>query len=66
MRIRVVLASLAACVALDALAAWVFDLSLERAVILAPAVVAGTGAAAGLLLFWTRVALTSFRGRRRG
>ena len=64
MRIRAILISLAACAGLDALAAWIFGWSLERAVALAPVVVVVAGATAFLFVLWTRVALDSLRGRR--
>ena len=54
-----------ACAGLTALAAWVLDWSFERAAILSPVVVAVTGAVAFLVVLWLRVALESFRGRRR-
>jgi hypothetical protein len=62
----VLLISLAACLGLTALAAVLFDLSLERAVVLAPVVVVVAGAAAFLVVLWTRVLWESVRGRRRG
>jgi ATP/ADP translocase len=65
MRIRVVLASVAACAGLTALAAWVLDWSFERAAILSPVVVAVAGAVAFLVVLWARVAWESLRGRRR-
>jgi hypothetical protein len=65
MRARVVLTSLAACAGLTALAAWALDWSFERAVILAPVVVAVAGATAFIVVLWTRVAWESVRGRRR-
>jgi hypothetical protein len=64
MQPRVVLASLAACAALTALAALAFDWSFERAAILSPLVVAVAGAVAFLVVLWTRVAWESLRGRR--
>ncbi len=64
MRIRGILLSLAACVGLTALAALLFGWSFERAVILAPLVVAVAGAVAFLVVLWTRVAWESIRGRR--
>jgi hypothetical protein len=60
-RLRLVLISLAVCAGLDALAAWWLDWSFERAVILAPLVVAVAGAAAFLVVLWTRVAWESLR-----
>jgi hypothetical protein len=65
MRPRVLLASLAGCAALTALTALLLDWSFERAVILAPVVVAVAGAAAFLVVLWTRVALESVRARKR-
>ena len=62
---RVTFFVVAACAGLIALAAWVLDWSFERAVILAPVVVAVAGAVAFLVVLWTRVALESLRGRRR-
>jgi hypothetical protein len=65
-RPRVLLISLGACLGLTALAAVLLDLSFERAVILAPVVVAVAGAAGFLVVLWTRVLWESIRGRRRG
>jgi hypothetical protein len=65
MRLRVVLASCAACAALTALAGWMLDWSFERAVLLAPVVVAVAGAAGFLLVLWARVAWESVRGHLR-
>ena len=64
MRIPAVIASLAACAGLTALAAWLLDWSFERAVILSPVVVAVAGAVSFLVVLWTRVAWESLRGRR--
>jgi hypothetical protein len=66
MRIRwpVLLASLAACAALTALAAWILDWSFERAATLSPVIVVVFGAAAFLVVLWTRIALDTFRRRR--
>ncbi len=65
MRIKAVLLSLAACAGLTALAAWLFEWSFERAVVLSPVVVIVAGATAFLFVLWTRMALDSIRGRRR-
>ena len=65
MRVRALLVSLAACCALTAVAAVVLDWSFERAVLLAPVVVAVAGAVGFLLVLWTRVALQSVRRRGR-
>jgi hypothetical protein len=40
---------------------WVTDLSFERAILLAPVLVIGVAALAGLVVFWSRVGLDSFR-----
>jgi hypothetical protein len=64
-RLRLALLWLAACAGLDALAAWLLGWSFERAIILAPVVVAVAGAGAFLIVLWTRVAWESVRGRRR-
>jgi len=64
MRLRAALISLAVCIGLDALAAWLFGWSLDRAVALAPVVVIVAGATAFLFVLWTRIALDLWRGRR--
>ncbi len=45
-------------------AVWVSDLSFERAVLLAPVLVVGLAAVAGLVVFWGRVGWDSFRQAR--
>jgi hypothetical protein len=65
-RIRVVLISLAACLALTALAAVLLGWSFEKAVILSPIVVMVAGAAGFLIVLWSRILWESVRGRRRG
>jgi hypothetical protein len=57
----------AASVAVTALvivAVWVTDLSFQRAVLLAPVLVIGLGALAGLVLFWGRIGWDSLRRSR--
>jgi hypothetical protein len=51
----------AAITALVVLTVWVSDLSFERAILLAPVLVIGVAAAAGLLVFWSRVGWDSLR-----
>jgi formate hydrogenlyase subunit 3/multisubunit Na+/H+ antiporter MnhD subunit len=43
---------------------WVSDLSFERAILLAPVLVIGLAAVAGLAVFWGRVGWDSFRKAR--
>jgi uncharacterized membrane protein YidH (DUF202 family) len=44
---------------------WLTNLSLERAILLAPVLVIGVAAVAGLVVFWGRVGWDSFRKSRR-
>jgi hypothetical protein len=62
-RVRTVAAATAASVGLTALAAWIFEWSFEKAAFLAPVIVVAAGAAAGLLVLWTRVVWESLRYR---
>jgi len=41
--------------------AWLFELSTEHVLALAPVIVVGTGAVVGLALLWARMAIGSFR-----
>jgi len=50
--------------ALVVLTVWVTDLSFERAILLAPVLVIGLAAVAGLLVFWSRVGWESVRRTR--
>jgi hypothetical protein len=43
---------------------WVSDLTFQRAVLLAPVLVIGLAAVAGLVVFWGRVGLDSLRRAR--
>jgi hypothetical protein len=54
-----------AVTALVVVAVWLTDLSFERAILLAPVLVVGVAAAAGLVVFWGRVGWESFRQSRR-
>ena len=65
MRSTRVAAALAAVLALVAVTAWLLSWPLERAVYLAPVIVVGAAAAAGLLILWGKVALESLRTSRR-
>jgi hypothetical protein len=48
------------CVAFALIVAWFFELSTTRVLLLAPVIVFGTGAVAGLVLLWTKMAIGSF------
>jgi len=50
---------------LVALTAWLLSWPLERAIYLAPVIVVGFAAVAGLLILWGKVALESLRESRR-
>jgi hypothetical protein len=63
MSLRVVAASLAAGV-IVLLTVWLTDLSFERAALLAPVLVVGVAAAAGLFVLWGRVGYQHFRESR--
>ena len=63
MSVRLVSASVAVA-ALVLLAAWLFRWPLEQAALLAPVIVVAVGAAAGLVVLWSRVALETLRRRR--
>ena len=63
MSIRLAAAS-AAVTALVVVAVWVSDLSFGRAVLLAPVLVVGVAAIAGLVVFWGRVGWDSLRRAR--
>lgn len=64
MRTRAIVVSAASAVGLVAVAVWAFELSLERAVLLAPVLVATAGATVALGVLWTRIAYESLRRQR--
>jgi len=49
------------CVLAAFATAWLFELSTEHVLVLAPVIVVGTGAIVGLVLLWTKAALDSLR-----
>ncbi|HSC49219.1 MAG TPA: hypothetical protein VLD16_03060 [Gaiellaceae bacterium] len=51
--------------ALVLLVVWLFDVSLDRAAVLAPVIVVAFGAAAGLVVLWTKVGWEALQRRRR-
>ena len=53
-----------AVTALVVLAVWLTDLSFQRAALLAPVLVIGLGAVAGMVVFWGRVGWDSLRRSR--
>ena len=65
MSMRAAVASGLVTGALVLVAVWVFELSLERAAILAPVLVVVFGAAAGLVVLWTKVGWEALQRRRR-
>jgi hypothetical protein len=64
MTVRMAVAS-AAVTTLVLVTVWLTDLSLERAVLLAPVLVVGVAAVAGLFVFWGKIGWESFRSSRR-
>ncbi len=65
MRVIRIPAALVAAFALCALVALVLGWPLERAIYLAPVIVVGASAVAGLLILWGKVAAQSLRESRR-
>jgi hypothetical protein len=47
------------------LVVWVFEVSLQRAAVLAPVIVVAFGAAAGVVVLWTKVGWEALRRHRR-
>jgi hypothetical protein len=62
--VRLVIAAVAVTV-LVLLTVWLTELSFERAILLAPVLVIGVAAVAGLIVFWSRVGWESLRRARR-
>ena len=60
MSARLTVASVAVT-ALVLVTVWITDLSFSRAILLAPVLVIGLAAVAGLFVFWTRVGWDSLR-----
>jgi preprotein translocase subunit Sec61beta len=58
------LAASAAVTSIVVVAVWLTDLSFQRAILLAPVLVVGVAAAAGLIVFWGKVGWESLRKSR--
>jgi hypothetical protein len=52
------------CLGSALLTAWLFELSTEHVLVLAPVIVLGTAAVVGLVLFWAAAAWDWVRGPR--
>ena len=61
MRLRSLAVSAAVCALLVALGMWIFDLSIESALVLAPVFVLSVGGVAFLVILWTKVIYDSVR-----
>jgi hypothetical protein len=62
---KAVLASTLVTTALVLLVVWAFEVSLDRAAVLAPVIVVAFGAAAGVIVLWAKVGWESLKHRRR-
>jgi hypothetical protein len=65
MSTKAVVVSSLVTTALVLLVVWAFELSLDRAAVLAPVIVVAFGAAAGVIVLWAKVGWESLRRRRR-
>ena len=65
MRVFRLSAALVAIMGLVVVTAWLLAWPVEKAIYLAPVIVLGFAAAAGLLLLWGKIALQSLRESRR-
>ena len=61
-RTKLVAAGIAVALLVVYLSSVIFNMSFERAVYLAPILVASAGVIVGLFLFWIRVAIRQYRG----
>ena len=61
MSVRALAISAVVCVALVLGTAWLFEMPLGKAAILAPVIVVTVGVTAALLVLWTKVAVDSLR-----
>ena len=65
MSTKAALLSGAVTAALVLLVVWVFEVSLDRAAVLAPVIVVAFGAAAGVVVLWAKVGWEALQRRRR-
>jgi hypothetical protein len=63
MRTRPVAFLVLVCAGVAVATTWAFELSLERFLLLAPVIVVGGAAIAGLTLVWARALIESVRSR---
>lgn len=61
---RALLISAVACVALVLGTAWLFQMPLAKALLLAPVIVGTAGATAAILVLWVKVGWESLRSQR--
>ncbi len=64
MSTRALAISAAACSLLVLLTAWLFEMELAKAAILAPVIVLTVGATAAIVVLWSKVAWESLRSQR--
>jgi hypothetical protein len=62
-RVRTLVLGFLGTLALALLGTWWWEISFGEALLLAPVIVFSVGAAAGLVVLWTRIALDSMRRR---
>lgn len=65
MSTRAAFASGLVTAALVLLVVWLFEVSLERAAVLAPVIVVAFGAAAGLVVLWAKIGWEALQRRER-
>ena len=65
MSTKAALLSGAVTAALVLLVVWVFEVSLDRAAVMAPVIVVAFGAAAGVVVLWAKVGWEALQRRRR-
>ena len=66
MTLRALAASAVLCAVLVVLGMWIFDITLESALVLAPVFVLSLGGIGFLVILWSKVIYESVRGRQSG